>query len=199
MHTKYRTLTDNELLNETSFSDCPMVGELRARLARMVDTGTSARLADLFEIESATELETRLQCFEDSARLIKACEKVGFDSYDLENLMKALDKLTDSRRYISERIHALYELAQDGAGILDDNFLVCPDCAAAIDGNSDHFAYHYADDGETEKRYSDIVAQISGRFEKGESLNDLEFSRINCECCSSTLAGARYSYVRFRE
>lgn len=82
--------------------------------------------------------------------------------------------------------------------ILDDNFMVCVDCASII-ANDDpsSFDYHYGPD-EAEKIEAKIREAIQTHHNDGNFINigeherDLEFSRTSCDCCGSTLHGYRH-------
>lgn len=82
--------------------------------------------------------------------------------------------------------------------ILDDNFLICVDCASII-ANDDpsSFDFHYGTD-EAEEIEAKIREAIQVHHDAGYFINlgecelDREFMVAACECCGSTLHGYRH-------
>lgn len=86
------------------------------------------------------------------------------------------------------------------SNIIDDNFMVCVDCISAI-ANDDYTGldFHY-DENESQKRELEIrngINEVNGYIVCGDSVRDSDFSTRRCDCCGSTLHGARYHCVVF--
>jgi phosphoribosylaminoimidazole (AIR) synthetase len=80
------------------------------------------------------------------------------------------------------------------AEIINDEYMVCADCIVVIaTGDYTALDYCYQAD-ESEKRMKEInsgLSQAGGYVLGGESDRDEEFSRRPCDCCGSSLHGAR--------
>lgn len=81
------------------------------------------------------------------------------------------------------------------AVIVMDDLWLCDDCTiAAVNDDYTGLDYHYGPD-----EAADRVAAIHEGFERLGYLapmdNELEFSRMPCDCCRTTLAGRRTEFV----
>lgn len=83
--------------------------------------------------------------------------------------------------------------------MINDNFMVCVDCAQAI--VNDDFSepsLRYADNGDLDQRIGEIVfgiADAGGRACLGDSSRNEEFTTRPCDCCESALAGERHHFT----
>jgi hypothetical protein len=86
--------------------------------------------------------------------------------------------------------------------IIDDNFMVCSDCASIVlIGDATALDYHYTE-AEANQRLTQIetaIVNTVGSIEAGDSENDLSFSWQSCELCKSHLGGYRYHCVIFAQ
>lgn len=82
--------------------------------------------------------------------------------------------------------------------VIDDQFMVCSDCAMAI-ANDDYTGLDaYLDEEEAEMRMNHIkesIASVEGWICIGDPENDIDFSVQSCDCCKVKLAGYRHQMV----
>ena len=82
--------------------------------------------------------------------------------------------------------------------VIDDNFMVCTDCLMAI-ANDDYTGLDYSyNQQEAFQRMTQIkygIESTEGHICVGDYDKDEEFSRQDCECCGTHLAGTRHHCV----
>lgn len=82
--------------------------------------------------------------------------------------------------------------------IVNDNFMVCPDCIPVIaNGDATHLDYHYKAK-DAEQRLDEIekgIENCGGYIYVGNEDNNDEFSHHPCDCCGLRLAGYRHHCV----
>ncbi|MBS9403675.1 hypothetical protein KG088_08530 [Halomonas sp. TRM85114] len=84
--------------------------------------------------------------------------------------------------------------------IIDDQFMVCPDCLMIIanddaSGLDDSLSEKEAVEREQEIREAIAETQREGQIAVGDSERDDEFSVSPCACCGTRLAGQRHHCV----
>lgn len=79
--------------------------------------------------------------------------------------------------------------------IIDDQFMVCSDCLYAIVFDDLSPLLQFYSEDEASRREVEIrsgLQRAGGRVELGDADRQEDFSWSPCDCCGSTLGGARH-------
>lgn len=84
--------------------------------------------------------------------------------------------------------------------VLDDDLWFCTDCTMYIETGDPSFLSAYLDGDKVDERVNEIEEGIRSLYSGKDCAlhmdeDEMEFSRVYCDCCNTHLAGKRFRFM----